>query len=112
MANEITVTGRLQVSKNGTTAQGSKSFNLDLAGSHFAANVQSVGTAAEALSLADLANLRYAYLYNASTATVTVTMAAALLVPGDVMVFHPSTSAVTLQATAASTDVETAITEA
>ena len=112
MASEINIQGRLQVAKNGTTASGYKSVNLDLAGSHYVANVQSVGTSAEVLALQDLANLRYAYLYNASTATCTVTMAAAVLVPGDVMVFHPSTSAVTLQATTASTNIETVITEA
>ena len=55
---------------------------------------------------------RYAYLYNGSTATVTATMAAILLKPGDVTVFHPSTSAVTLQSTTAATDIQTVITEA
>jgi len=112
MANEISIQGKLQIVANGTTAKGDKSVTLSLSGTEFMADVQSVGTTTEVLSFGDLADIRYAYLHNPSdTATVTVTMAAQLLKPGDVAVFCPSTTAVTLQSTAASTDVHKVLTE-
>ena len=112
MANEISVIARLQIASEGTTAQGWKNLTLDLSGSQFMADVQSVSTVTEVVSFGDLSDLRYAWLYNpSSTASVTVSAAATVLRPGDVMVFPPSSTAVTLQATAASTDVHKVLTE-
>jgi hypothetical protein len=102
MANSISVQGSLQITADGATARGSKSVSITQSGTNWRQNVQEVSTGTETMETGDLSDIRYCYIQNpAAGATLTVTMAAAVLKPGDVMVFAPSTNLVTLQATGA-----------
>ena len=108
----ITATCKLNVTAEGTTVQGNKTVSITPAGSAFAQSVESIGTTATPLPTAGLSDLRYVYLANPSTtATCTVTMAAIVLRPGDAAVFPPGSGNVTLQASAASTDIHAVIAE-
>lgn len=108
----ITAQARLSIQRDGNSPVGNKSVTRDMTGTHALSDVQSVGTSAEAVSVGDLANVRYAYFYNSSAATVTVTTTAIVLKPGDMTMFPPAGTGITLQATGASTDVDKVLTEA
>jgi hypothetical protein len=112
MASKITAQARLSVQRDGNSPIGNKSVTRDMTGTHCLSDVQSVSTAAEAVTLADLANVRYAYFYNSSAGTVTVTTTAIVLKPGDMTLFPPANGNITLQATGATTDVDKVLTEA
>ena len=75
--------------------------NYTQAGSHALNSVQDVTTVAEALSVGDIASLKYAVIYNPSDSgtTLTVTCAPQVLAPGDAILAR--SPAVTMQATAA-----------
>jgi hypothetical protein len=77
--------------------------NYTQVGSHAVSSVQDITTAAETLAIGDCANLKYACVYNPSDSgvTITVTCAPQTLLPGDAILLRPSSTAVTLQATAA-----------
>lgn len=79
----------------------SRSISLTRTGLPYVCQGQTVTTTPEAMVVGDCANLRYAAVINpaASAQTLTITVAAILLKPGDIAVFPPSTTAVTLQAT-------------
>lgn len=52
MANEITVTAKLSVSKSGVTSTGDTTYQEDLAGAGNWSNVQAIGTSDEQLAFA------------------------------------------------------------
>jgi hypothetical protein len=55
MANEISITSKLSVSKGGTTISNATSTDsVDMTGTNMLTNVQSVGTSYEALTLTDI----------------------------------------------------------
>lgn len=112
MAIQVQVQAQLNVNDG----LGGKALNTNLSyaptGQRFFVKTQVAGTAAAAMSLADLASMRYLELVNPSsnTATVTVTMAPIILKPGDIFI-GPTSAAPTLQATAAATEIASAGTE-
>jgi hypothetical protein len=114
MANTVQIQAKVGVSGTEGNVTAGRNFTLTPSGTKYLYNVQSVGTAAEALAVNDLGSLRYLGLVNPSTsgATVTVTMAAIVLKPGDSAAFPPASTAVTLQATGAAIDVVAAGSEA
>lgn len=64
MANEITVTTILNCSKSGTATNSSSTKQITLAGSHFAAGIQDIGTGAEQIVYpADLITEGITYVY-------------------------------------------------
>jgi len=107
MANTVNIDAGLTVSDTCGSKQVKRSTSLALTGTNYVASRQVIGTAAETMAIGDCATLRYASIINpaASGATVTVTCAGIVLLPGDPAVFPPSTSLVTLQSTGASTEV-------
>ena len=116
MANTVSVTARLAVSNSNTqgSAVGGRSFAPTVAGGRKLCNTQSVQNTPEALVVNDMGSLRYLSLVNPSDSgkTLTVTCAAIVMQPGDSAIFPPASTAVTLQATASSIDVEVVGTEA
>jgi hypothetical protein len=103
MANTVNVGASLRFSA-GTQSQGlTPSPNYTQVGTHGISAVQDVTTTAEAMAVGDLANLKYAVVYNPtdSGATLTVTCAAQVLTPGDACLIRASSTEVTLQATGA-----------
>ena len=64
MANEITFSASLSVTRAGLTVSGSTSLNVTMAGTEFMANLQSIGTITEAIDLQDLATPGYFYFKN------------------------------------------------
>lgn len=115
MANEISVAAKLNIAKNGTSATGTKTATLSLAGTAYQSAPFTAGTTTAVLSVGELSDIRYAYFHNPSesqTQTVTLTLASVLLRPGDVAVFPPGTALITAQATANSTILNNVITEA
>jgi len=109
MSLSARINGSIETSDGLTKAQAGRSFSLTPTGTKHFASVQDVGTVAETLAIADLATLRYACLVNPSDsgATVTATVAAMVLKPGDVAVFPPSTSLVTMISTSTVTPMAT-----
>ena len=63
MANEIQLTAGLSHNRSGTTAAGQTSVAITQSGSTRIANVQTIGTTSEAISLGDVTP-RYAYFKN------------------------------------------------
>ncbi len=78
-----------------------RSFTLVKSGQPYLCQIQSVTNTPEAMATGDCADFRYAAIINpaASAQTLTVTAAPMLLKPGDIAIFPPSSTAVTLQAT-------------
>jgi hypothetical protein len=64
MANEITATASLAVSKNGASIGNSVGATVTLSGNAFFSNVQAIGTAAEAVDVQDLGSANYALFKN------------------------------------------------
>ena len=64
MANEITVNSSIYASKNGATLSQSSSKTIDMSGDQMLANIQIVGTAAEAIVLGDVSTIGYLMLKN------------------------------------------------
>lgn len=110
MANTVSILGQVNISDNLGVKSLSRAFNLTQTGTHYFASVQQVSTAAETLAVGDCATLSVIGLSNpaANTATVTVTTAAFVLRPGDVLIGRPVDLNVTLISTATATDVATA----
>jgi hypothetical protein len=106
----INITGSIQVGDSYLTGKVARTFAITPTGSASFAAIESVGTAAATMAIADCATLRYAGLYNPtdSGATVTATMAAIVLRPGDVAILPPANTLVTLQSTGAATNIYTA----
>jgi hypothetical protein len=87
---------------SGVQSQGlNPSPNYTQVGSHALNSVQDVTTIAEALTVGDIASLKYACIYNPSDSatTLTVTCASQVLAPGDAILVRAG--AVTMQATSA-----------
>ena len=80
-----------------------RSLSLTQSGSRYVCQMQTVTTTPETMVSGDCADFRYASVLNpaASAQTLTVSCAPMVLKPGDVAVFPPSSTAVTLQATGA-----------
>jgi hypothetical protein len=110
MAISASVSGQLNISDGLGTKSLARSYNLSATGTKYFAQVQSVGTAAETLAMGDCATLSTIGLVNpaGNTATVTVTTAAFVLRPGDVLVGRPVNLNITMQSTATATDIATA----
>lgn len=113
MANEIAITSKLSIIRNGTTATGITNKNVSMTGSHKYANTQLIGTTYEAIDINDLTNIRYLYLYNPSTASIFVALHSAsssfaTMEPTDTILISNSGSFTTYQvkSSAANTDVE------
>lgn len=65
MANEISISAQLSANKSSTqVASGSQSKSVDMAGDQMIANVQIIGTSAEALSLVDVTVGGYLFVRN------------------------------------------------
>jgi hypothetical protein len=65
MANEISVTAKLQIVKgNLSNTNSTSSFSLDQDGDGLVSGVQNIGTSAEAIDLGDVGTLGYAYFRN------------------------------------------------
>jgi hypothetical protein len=64
MANEITISCSLSITKNGATVASSYAGNATLAGEDMLTNTQNVGTSAEAVVVGDLASAGYAFFKN------------------------------------------------
>lgn len=97
MANEVRAQASLQISSDGFTITGNSTQTLSLTGSQYEGTIINVGTTYETLPIGDLTDFRYMFLYNQSTASITVAVGAttasfACLQPFDVMVFPPSGS--------------------
>lgn len=103
MANQVNVGASLRFGSGVQTQGLAPAPNYTQVGTHSINAVQDVTTAAESLSVGDCANLKYCCLYNPtdSGVTLTVTAAAQALEPGDACLLRTSSTAVTLQATAA-----------
>lgn len=119
MANEIRATGLLQINKNNFPQSGNGTVTLNMTGSHYFANNQSIGTSYEAIALSDLANVRYLYICNKSTASVSLAMHSAsqsfaVLQPDDFQILPPSGSftAYQIKSSLVNTDVQIVATEA
>ena len=109
MANTVQVSAQAVINDGLGSKQISQSVTLTPAGTKYICEIQSIGTATEALAIGDCSTLGYVMLAapSTNTATVTATVAAIVLAPGQVALFKPSTSNVTLQATAAAVDLGT-----
>lgn len=110
MANTLRPSGSLQITTPGGTRQVGSNLSITPAGTKTFCDMQTVGTAAATMAIGSCASLSYVSLLNlpANTATVTVSCAPMVLKPGYVAIFPPSTTLITLQATAAATDIDTA----
>lgn len=109
MANTLTIQGSARITNDGATSGINRSFSKTPSGVNYFQGMQTVASsAASTLAIGACATLGYVAIYNPSTntATCTVTCAPMVLLPGDVMVFHPSSTAVTVQATAGSTPIQ------
>lgn len=119
MANEVRATGNLQVSRDGFTITGNTTQTLSMTGSQYIGNIQSIGTTYEALTIGDLTDIRYLFITNVSTASISVAMHSAsssfsVLRPDDVLLLPPSGSFVTyqLKSDSAGADVQIVAVEA
>lgn len=111
--NEIRATANLQVSKDGFTVNGSSTQTVSMTGSVMLGNIQTLGTAYEALVTGDLTDIRYVFVKNVSTASVSVAVNSAsqsfaVLRNNDVLLLPPSGSFMgfQLKATEANSDVQ------
>lgn len=111
--NEIRATGNLQVNKEGFTITGNTTQTISMTGSQYIGNIQSIGTTYADLVAGDLTDIRYLFLRNVSSASISVAMAStsqsfAVLRPNDVVLLPPSGSFITyqLKATSAGADVQ------
>lgn len=105
MANEISVSAALQISKSGVTASGSANITNTLSGNAFSSGIISLsGTTREAITVdADLTLGGYMLIKNMSTTgTVTIhfdnasadaTNTVAALLPGEFCLFKPASGA-------------------
>jgi Ni,Fe-hydrogenase I small subunit len=115
MYNTLSIQAAARITNDGGVSGISRSFSKTPAGVNYIQGMQTfAASAASTMALGSCATLGYVAIYNPSTntATVTITAAPMILVPGDVMVFHPSSMAVTLQATAGATGIQIFGTEA
>jgi hypothetical protein len=67
MANEIVLTGGLNVTKSGVTVSANGSKTIDMSGDQLLGNVQIIGTVTEALSFVDVVTIGYVYVKNLDT---------------------------------------------
>lgn len=104
MANNIVGQVSLKLSGEGASPQLTRSVSVVQSGTGYFADVATVGTAAATLSANGCANLRFLAVHNPSDSgkTITLTMTAIVLKPGDPAYFPPANVTITAQATAAS----------
>lgn len=110
MSNTVQVNGQVQIVDAGGAKLTGRQFSFTPTGTKCFGGVQSVGTAAATMAIGSCATLSYVALVNPSTntATITATCAPIVLKPGYVAVFPPSSALITLQSTAAATDISAA----
>jgi len=101
MSNEIRATGNLQIIKDGFSVTGNNTQTLTLIGTQYIGNIQSIGTSYEPVVLGDLTDVRYMYLLNQSTASISVAVNASsqsfsVLQPDDVALIPFSASMPTI----------------
>ncbi len=102
MANEISISASLTCTKSSVTvASGGQSKSVDLAGDQMLANVQIVGTSAEAIQMADVTVGGYMFIRNMDATnfvqlaldSAVATQIFAKLKPGEFALFRPPTGA-------------------
>lgn len=64
MANDISITAKLSVNKNGAQLSRSKTFNVAMAGDGRAYNLQTIGTTHEAIEIGGVATVGQCFFYN------------------------------------------------
>lgn len=64
MANEITISAQLTVTKSGQTVSGSANLPITMAGDQMFSNVQEIGLTTEQVSLGEIATPGYIWLKN------------------------------------------------
>lgn len=64
MANEISLSGSLQIVKSGVTISGSVSKTITQAGDQSLGNIQIIGMSSEAVMVGDVTTIGYLYLKN------------------------------------------------
>lgn len=67
MANEITITGRLQMIKGDLRASMQGNDQKDMTGTHYVQRVDNIGVAEESVSKGDIATLGYCCFRNSGT---------------------------------------------
>lgn len=104
MANNTVGQVSLKLSGEGVAPQLSRSVSVAQTGTAYFSDVATVGTAAATLSANGCTSLRFLAVHNPSDSgkTITLTMAAIVLKPGDPALFPPANITITAQATAAS----------
>jgi hypothetical protein len=119
MANEIGVSASIAASKGGATISASGTDTADMSGDQMIANVQSVGTSAEALQLGDVSTIGYLFLKNMdATNYVEVALDSAVstqifakLLAGDVTLVKAATATLYAKANTAAVNLYVAATE-
>lgn len=97
MANEISLSINLTSDKGGASATGTLSLTQDMAGDNFIHNVQTIGTANEAVTLGDVAPGGWQFFKNLDTVNYVEifldnanAQLVARLLPGEAAVFKPA----------------------
>lgn len=119
MANEISASVQLAVSKGGVTLSGTGNAQQDMAGEDMVHTTQIIGTSAEALTLIDLSGTPAYILIKNLDATNYVELALdsgmvnkfAKILAGKPMLFPPTTGTIYAQANTAAVRVEVLATE-
>ena len=114
MANEITMTANLAVTKSGVTISSATSRTITMAGTEMIGNLQSIGFAdAEALVVGDVSTIGYVLVKNTDeTNFVQLAMDApmavpfAKLLPNDVALFPAASATIYAQAAVAACVVQ------
>lgn len=92
MANEISISALLSISRSGATLAGTGNLSITQSGIPSSSNVQAIGTTSEALDLGDITALGYLFLKNLDAtnyveislqSTVTSADAFVTLLPGE-----------------------------
>ena len=103
MASEIRCSGNLTVNRDGFQIVGNSSTIIDMTGSNYVGKPQVIGTTYETVNIGQCGNIRYVYIKNVSTGSVSVSMHAdsqsfAVMQEDDFIVLPPSASFVTYKA--------------
>lgn len=113
MANEITVSATLNVSKGGAVINSSTSISATMAGDNMLTNVQAIGTGAEAIVVGDITTPGYIFVKNLDPTNYVElaldsgvsTQVFAKLMPGDVALFPAKTITMYAKANTASCNI-------
>ena len=119
MANEISVSASLSVSKGGASISATGTVSFTMSGDQMLSNVQIIGTAAEAITVGDVATIGYVFLKNMdATNFVEValdsgvsTQKIAKILAGGIALFPASTATLYAKADTANVNLLVGITE-